>query len=96
LSGSPPASAGAAKTRRSGLAACEPEDAHLEQIVADDVDEAAAFGDSRRGSDVGGMALSRWPAQIEISQPAQLKRRQLLARCRNGAHALSIPASASP
>ena len=82
--------------RHSGLAASEAENAHLEQIVADDIDKIAALGDPGRGSDVGGMAFSRWPAQIEILQPAELERRQLLARNPNGAHALQIPASTRP
>jgi len=38
------------------------------------------------------MALSRRLVQIEIPQPAQVERWQLLARCLNGAHVSPIPA----
>jgi hypothetical protein len=77
---------------RSGPPACEPEDADLEQIVADDIDEAGALGDPRCRSNVGRMAFPRGRIQIKIPQPAQVERWKMLAWCLNGGHLSSLPA----
>jgi hypothetical protein len=70
------------------------EDAHLEQVVADDVHEVAALRDAGRRRNARRLALSGWLLQIEVAKPPQLERREVLVRGLDLRHRQPVPDSA--
>jgi hypothetical protein len=79
-----------------GAARREPEDAQMQLVVADHVDELAPANHPARGAQVRRTPVPGWLLHLQVAQLAEAKGRKLFWTCALPIHGQQVPARGMP